>query len=318
MSENTNRKTQIGAFVVLGGVLLVFVIMAFGHMRLFSSSKEVVAVFQNSISGLSVGAPVNFRGVKVGSVKSITLHFDPKDRKAYIPVVITLESGQMHVVHDVIGEKQINLQDMINNGLRAGLNLQSLVTGQSDIELDFDKSVPAVLHPRITSLPEVPVRLSTMEKLKNTLEQIPIKDISQHADTALLSITSLSDELRHQLPGLIASVKTTSDRSQETVEAATVAIKDLQARLDVTLLKMDKLLDTGTNQLDARGKDLHVTLSTATKTLDSLQDILSARSVDRANLDAALRDIAATASSLRGFASDVERNPQLLLMGRRP
>lgn len=318
MSENTNRKTQIGAFVVLGGVLLVFVIMAFGHMRLFSSSKEVVAVFQNSISGLSVGAPVNFRGVKVGSVKSITLHFDPKDRKAYIPVVITLESGQMHVVHDVISEKQINLQDMINNGLRAGLNLQSLVTGQSDIELDFDKSVPAVLHPRITSLPEVPVRLSTMEKLKNTLEQIPIKDISQHADTALLSITSLSDELRRQLPGLIASVKTTSDRSQETVEAATVAIKDLQARLDVTLLKMDKLLDTGTNQLDARGKDLHVTLSTATKTLDSLQDILSARSVDRANLDAALRDIAATASSLRGFASDVERNPQLLLMGRRP
>lgn len=318
MSENTNRKTQIGVFVVLGGVLLVFVIMAFGHMRLFSSSKEVVAVFQNSISGLSVGAPVNFRGVKVGSVKSITLHFDPKDRKAYIPVVITLTTGQMHVVHDVTGDKKVSLQDMISNGLRAGLNLQSLVTGQSDIELDFDKSVPATLHPRITSLPEIPVRLSTMEKLKNTLEQIPIKDISQHADTALLSITSLSDELRRDLPGMIASIKATSDHSQETVETATAAIRDLQSKLDVTLLKMDKLLDTGTNQLDMRGKDLHVTLASASKTLESLQDILSSRSVDRANLDAALRDIAATASSLRGFASDVERNPQLLLMGRRP
>jgi paraquat-inducible protein B len=49
-----------------------------------------------------------------------------------------------------------------------------------------------------------------------------------------------------------------------------------------------------------------------------LQDILSPRSIDRANLDAALRDIAASAASLRGFSSDIERNPQLLLMGRRP
>ncbi|MCX8666767.1 MCE family protein [Acetobacteraceae bacterium B3987] len=318
MSENTNRKTQIGIFVVLGGVLLLFIIMTFGHLRLFSKTRDVAVVFQNSISGLSVGAPVNFRGVKVGSVKSITLHFDPQDRKAYIPVVITLQTGQMHVVKDRSDQQQISLQAMIDNGLRAGLNLQSLVTGQSDIELDFDKSVPAMLHPRITSLPEIPVRLSTMEKLKNTLEQIPIKDISQHADTALLSITALSNSLHQDLPGLIASVKKTSDQSQETIQTATETIKDLRTHLDVTLEKMDKLLDTGTNQLEMRSQDIHKTLASATATLEALQDILSARSVDRANLDAALRDIAATASSLRGFASDVERNPQLLLMGRHP
>lgn len=318
MSDTTNKKTQIGAFVILGSVLLIFIIMAFGHMRLFSSTKEVALVFQNSISGLSVGAPVNFRGVKVGSVKSITLHFDPQDKKAYIPVIITLEPSQMHVVHDMPDHTRIKFQEMIDNGLRAGLNLQSLVTGQSDIELDFDKSVPAVFHPRITNLPEIPVRLSAMEKLKNTLEQIPIKDISEHADTAILSITALSDTLRQKLPPLIDSVKTTSDHAQDTVLAATETIKDLHARLDDTLLKMNQLLDAGTGELNQRGKDLHMTLVSATKTLDSLQDILSERSADRANLDAALRDIAVTAASLRGFASDVERNPQLLLMGRKP
>ncbi|MCX5616393.1 MlaD family protein [Bombella sp. TMW 2.2559] len=318
MSENTSKKTQIGAFVVIGGVLLLFVVMAFGHLRFFSKTRDVAVVFQNSISGLSIGAPVNFRGVKVGSVKSITLHFDPQDRRAYIPVIISLQTGQIHVVPDASGEREVSLQQMINNGLRAGLNLQSLVTGQSDIELDFDRSVPASLHPRITSLPEIPVRLSTMEKLKNTLEHIPLKDISQHADEALLSITSLSDNLHQELPSLIESMKKTSDQSQETIQAATTAIRDLQVRLDQTLGKMNRLLDTGTSQLDMRGKDLHVTLASASQTLEALQDILSARSVDRANLDAALRDIAATASSLRGFASDVERNPQLLLMGRRP
>ena len=297
MSENTNRKTQIGLFVVLGGVLLLFIIMAFGHLRLFSKTREVALVFQNSISGLSVGAPVNFRGVKVGSVKSITLHVDPQDRKAYIPVIITLETEQVHVVEDNAKGKQINLQVMVDDGLRAGLNLQSLVTGQSNIELDFDKSVPATLHPRITSLPEIPVRLPAMEKLKNT---------------------ALSDSLHQDLPSLIASMKKTSDQSQETIQTATETIRDLRTQLDVTLEKMDKLLDTGNSQLEMRGKDIHKTLASATATLEALQDILSARSVDRANLDAALRDIAATASSLRGFASDVERNPQLLLMGRRP
>ncbi len=77
-------------------------------------------------------------------------------------------------------------------------------------------------------------------------------------------------------------------------------------------------METGNTQLNARGTDLHATLASATRTLDSLQDILSPRSTDRANLHGALRDIAATAASLRGFSSDVERNPQLLLMGRRP
>lgn len=81
---------------------------------------------------------------------------------------------------------------------------------------------------------------------------------------------------------------------------------------------MDQLMETGNTQLNARGADLHATLASATKTLGSLQDILSPRSIDRANLDAALRDIAASAASLRGFSSDIERNPQLLLMGRRP
>ena len=251
-------------------------------------------------------------------VNSISLRFDPMDHKAYIPVVLTLEPDQIHVVRDGPGGTSISIQQLISSGLRAELNLQSFVTGQSNIELDFDKAVPPELHPRITDLPEIPVRLSAMEKLRDSLGQIPVKDISRHVDTALLSITDLSNNLQHDLPPLVASMKATSDQSREAVDAAAQAIRTLQDKLVVTLNKMDTMLDSGTAQLDARGADLHATLASATKTLDSLQGVLSPRSTDRANLDAALRDIAATAAALRGFASDVERNPQLLLMGRRP
>ncbi|BBC80690.1 paraquat-inducible protein B [Acetobacter orientalis] len=62
MAESTNRKTLIGAFVVGGGILAMAIIMLFGHIKIFAPSREAVVVFQNSISGLSIGAPVTFRG----------------------------------------------------------------------------------------------------------------------------------------------------------------------------------------------------------------------------------------------------------------
>jgi paraquat-inducible protein B len=56
----------------------------------------------------------------------------------------------------------------------------------------------------------------------------------------------------------------------------------------------------------------------ARETLNDLRSLTSSRGETRANLDATLRDLAAAAASLRGFANDVEHNPQLLLTGRRP
>ena len=60
-------------------------------------------------------------------------------------------------------------------GLRAELNTQSFVTGQSQIDLDFDQSAPAVMHPNVTSLPEIPTRLSTIQRVQKQLSQLPLR-----------------------------------------------------------------------------------------------------------------------------------------------
>ena len=57
----------------------------------FNPSVQAAVVFQDSIAGLSVGAPVTFRGVRVGAVESIAIEFDPKTKVAYIPVIVTLK-----------------------------------------------------------------------------------------------------------------------------------------------------------------------------------------------------------------------------------
>jgi paraquat-inducible protein B len=52
--------------------------------------------------------------------------------------------------------------------------------------------------------------------------------------------------------------------------------------------------------------------------LGDLRSLTSERAASRTNLDATLRDLAAAAASLRGFANDVEHDPRLLLTGRKP
>ncbi|NHO31069.1 MlaD family protein [Acetobacter fallax] len=319
------KQTLVGSFVVGGVALGLGALIFFGNVSLFSKNRHAVIVFQNSVSGLSVGAPVTFRGVRVGSVDSVTLRYDPATRHAYIPVDISLDPKQVHVMKSPgFPSRNLDLRETVAHGLRAEQNMQSFVTGTVNINLDFYPGSPAEFHPHVSDLPEIPTHESAIQKIKDSLQDLPLKELSDNANEAVLSIREVARNLDSDLPPLVASLRQSSQDSQETLKAATRAINDLQGKLDTTLLNMDKLMRTSNAQLEARGTDLHQTLTSATKatdqarkTLESVQGMLSPRSSDRDNLDSALRDIAAAAASLRGFASDVERNPQLLLMGRK-
>jgi paraquat-inducible protein B len=149
--------------------------------------------------------------------------------------------------------------------------------------------------------------------------------LADNADAALKSIRALSDKLDTRLPALIESLKATSDGTSHAVEAATRAITDLQGRLDTTLDRFAQLASNTDQQVTQRSTDLRTLLVSTNQTvlqtrevMNDLKSLTSNRGEARANFEATLRDLAAGAASLRGFASDVEHNPQLLLTGRRP
>lgn len=68
-----NKETAVGAFVIGGVALGMAALVFFGNFNIFSSTKQAVVVFQGSTSGLSIGAPVTFRGVRVGAVDGISI-----------------------------------------------------------------------------------------------------------------------------------------------------------------------------------------------------------------------------------------------------
>lgn len=318
-----NRQALVGAFVLGGLTLMIGAFVFFGNFHPFTHSDRAVLIFRGSTNGLSVGAPVNFRGVQVGAVDRIAIEYDPDTREAYIPVYITLRRDDILVAGQEHGHLP-SLQQLVSHGLRGEMNLKSFVTGTSQIDLDISPGTPAVLHPQLTGETEIPTRQSSIQAITNTLTHLPLRKLSDDATMTLATIRHLAETLDQRLPALADSLQQTSDHSRKSVDEARTMIDTLQPQILRTLQAVDRLASTGAEQLASRGQDLHLlmqssreTMMTANKTLADLQGMTSPRSIDRANLDSSLRDIAAAAAALRGFANDVERNPQLLLTGRR-
>ena len=90
-----SRSAVVGAFVLGALALGVAAILLFGGSRLFTPTARAVVFFEGSVAGLDVGAPVTFRGVRLGSVIRITLNYSPSTGTARIPVTIEVEPDRI-------------------------------------------------------------------------------------------------------------------------------------------------------------------------------------------------------------------------------
>lgn len=312
----TNQQTTIGAFV-LGGLILVFgIIFFFGNFNLFARKQEAIIIFQGPISGLSIGAPVTFRGVQVGTVTSINIQFDSKARKAYIPVVINVDPTKIKIGYEYKDFKDF-MEQMIQNGLCAELSTESFVTGSSNIFLDFDNKNIAIFHPKFSKrLIEIPTHPSAIQKIKSELVNLQLTKLSTDLDTTVQELGQLTETLNTQIPPLIMSVKNTSDTTDQLLE-------NLRQPVYTLIANLNTLLVNGNKQIEGRGKELHTVLVSTNKTLtqtsealENIKSMTSPRSPSRTNLEIILRNLADAATSFRGFATEIERNPKLLLIGR--
>jgi paraquat-inducible protein B len=123
--------------------------------------------FDESVKGLSVGAPVLFQGVQIGSVTSIVLQVDPVKMQTHIPVIIEYEPEKFQVAtagQKIHRDPLKNISKLIDMGLRAQLVMQSFITGQLMIQLDFHPDTPVVLKDINKDYIEIPTIPSTGEQ----------------------------------------------------------------------------------------------------------------------------------------------------------
>jgi paraquat-inducible protein B len=177
------NTTLIGAFLVGAVALIVIGILVFARGQFLSEKRTFVLYFDGSVKGLNVGAPVDFQGVRVGSVTDMGVQYLAAENAFRIPVYIELEAGRIRQmgVREKEADRRAFLKSLIDRGLRAQLGTVSLVTGQLFVQLDFHPSTPVRLvgtDPDVPELPTIPTTLqqasAAAQELLEKLGQLPL------------------------------------------------------------------------------------------------------------------------------------------------
>jgi paraquat-inducible protein B len=322
------RKSWIGAFVVGAIALLVLAIAIFGSGTFLAKRPMVVMFFQATVKGLNAGSPVLFRGVPIGSVKQIDILADPQRVSAQIPVYVELDPERIRTTGERIDLLK-NLPRLIQAGLRAQLELQSLVTGQLLINLDYFPDTPAVLVGADPRYPEIPTKPTELQEFLRKIETLPIDELVRNLNDTVVGINTLV-----RSPELTATVHNLSEFTQDLkpfLANLDREVAQLAATIDQTVKEYGQLArdaDKLVNDVDkeipviAAGlqktlEDVQATLAQARQTLATAENFLADDGEVGYELTHTLSEISGAARSIRQLADLLHRDPNALLWGRR-
>ena len=328
MSKKANYR-QIGIFVVGATVLLITAIGVFGSGKLFKDEVPAVFYFKESVKGLVIGAPVSYRGVTIGQVKRIGLTYESGTDKLFIPVHAELFPQRAHRIgrDDQQPPNRQDLLDffnrMIKNGLRGQLAVDSLVTGQLYISLEFVPDSPMTLVGLDHDELEIPTAPSGLEQLLGSIKAMPLDRMAGRVDSILAKLdTALDSPARDQiLTNMNALLQDSRVSIMSASEKLSRVLDRAEARLDDPELvkafkNLNVLLENGRVDLAALSTKLLSSLELAEKALFSVNGLVSPGSPTQQQLSATLQEIAASARALRLFADYVERHPEAFLAGK--
>lgn len=241
----------------------------------YRRSVEFVVLVSDSIRGLSIGAPVEYRGVQIGKVRSTNLILSrPKNKLIKedfkIPVLISLQPGRVGLPDDDKGENLMHKQNMywIEHGLKAVLRTGNILTGSLYVDLQHRKDQPISNIAKYGDYPIIPTSsddfsqiTAKAEQFMDNLNNIPLNSLSENANLLMQKITQTAQELQgagHNLDKLLVQFEQQQVGSQlnKTLQGINVLTKDLSS--------------------GSKGyEDLRVTLKTLTATMNELKPLLN-------------------------------------------
>lgn len=319
MSAEVN-KARVGIFVVGALALLVFGLMALGGKKLFSNDIDYVLYFDGSVSGLSIGAPVVFRGVPLGNVTKISLVANARDEGVTIPVYIRIDEGSIvrlgnsSELTDAMREEII--RRMVQRGLRARLQLQSLITGQYRVELDFFPDTPARYHSsdHDNEIPTVP---SQLDEFQRALSKLPLESIATSVNNALEGISRLvnSDDLQKSVTAMRQAFENARVLLENMIPLREDARKTLST-LDQTARTLDKQVPEAMASFQLAMNGIAAAAGQLQRTLNSADGLVSRDSRTVRDFNKALKEFSDAARAVRSLANMLERHPEALLRGK--
>jgi len=321
------NPTLIGAFVLGAITLSVVTTLLLTGGGWFGEKREHMLYFDGAPQGLQVGAPVMFLGVKVGTVKQIQLGLDAHDNRFVVPVTI-------EVLPNVVrarGGEPVDLRDravvrgLVERGLRARLRLQSLLTGQLYVDLDFQPDKPARFVGLDPDVSEIPTVRTAVQELQARLETFPMEKFL--ADVTAISgavKTLMSAQGTQELPqrlqttlkhleSLAARLDAQGGPVLEEAKKALIAAQGALAKLETAADRVATLTASDSETV----KNLTRAADELAKAAAAVRSLTGQESPTVQHTNAALKEIARAADALRLLAETLEEQPDAVWRGKR-
>tara|TARA_E500000331_G_scaffold309095_1_gene315018 strand:- start:2105 stop:3772 length:1668 start_codon:yes stop_codon:yes gene_type:complete len=267
--------------------------------KTFVRKLQFVMYFTGSVRGLSPGAPVEFKGIKIGQVLDIRLEFDNEDTSFRIPVLVELEPDRIIDRNpDNVVSPQQTLATLVDKGLRARLQTGSLLTGQLFVELNLYPGSPInLVADEDVPYPELPTIVGAFEAISQSITAF----ISKLEE---VDIDAMGDNIVGILEGTNELVN--KPQHEETVT-------DLQASFRSFRNILGNVEETNLDQTLAAARNVLVDLD---KTLDMVNDVLEPNAPLQYNVIKVTSELEETARSIRSLVETLERRPNSLIFGR--
>ncbi len=325
--------TLIGVFTLLALVAAGVSVVLLGAGQYFQRTHRILLHFDKSSMGLLVGSDVRFGGVRIGRVAEISVLVDHRNNRKIIPVVVELEEKDLRSVRTTHGDgldftTAEGVKSAVDQGLRAGMVQQSLLTGMLYIEFDIVPDQPGFVYrgdsdPGMPAVPTIPAEIDKLiADVADGLKKINSLDLDgvlgdlrrllNHADQQLaaLDLKSISDNLvkvTADMRGITGDDKIRT--SLDTFKAALGELRALAAKLnegvDPVLADVKKVLAQAEEGMAELGR-----------AAAELAKAGNPRGPVLLRLQAVLDETERAARAIKELADDLKRHPNSILVGK--
>lgn len=318
MSRSAN-PVAVGLFTLAGLALAVILVLLFSGKNWWQSADRYDLIYDTSVRGLNVGAPVTLKGVEIGQVRNIHTRIHGESRDIFN--VVTVEIDTSSIQHQDMDARSISVDRLIELGLRAQLRQQSVLTGMLYVDVDFDPVKPVMRTDIDTEYPQLPTTPTNLQQLTRDLETIDVNRLASDLQQALGGINKLvNDPATQALPARLTD-------AIQSLEQATVDL----SRMGVQLTDdYSRVADNANTLLTDINRDLPRMITSLDETLAALNDsadsfdefaanaafLTSSDSPTLYRLNEAANSIDQAARQLRSLSDLLERQPEALIFGR--
>lgn len=225
------------------------------RFKLFTDRKAALAppdgpplrvrmVFDQSVRGLDIDAPVDFLGIEIGAIKAIRLDYDGKRKRFPVEVEAEIYPTRLGAVRDSMRQEGDDdkrrdttlLQRLVQSGLRAQARTGNLLTGQMYVALDFPGKVNKAELDTSTAIPAIPTVPGTLADVQPQIAEIvakvnkvPFDDIGRNLNDTLSQARMAIEQLRPEAQASLADVRRTLQSVQDTLQRADRSLFDQSA-----------------------------------------------------------------------------------------